>query len=71
VEVDFVIEHGTALLPIEVKSGTTLRSKDANPINAFLQEYPTQTSGGIILYGGERAFWIAPNVLAVPWWTVI
>jgi predicted AAA+ superfamily ATPase len=71
VEVDFVIEHGATLLPIEVKSGTTLRSKDAAPLNVFLKEYSAMAPGGIILYSGARIFWITPRVLAVPWWKVI
>jgi len=27
--------------------------------------------GGLVLYGGEKVFWLAEGILAVPWWKVI
>ena len=70
-EVDFVVELGDVLLPIEVKGTTTVGTKDAAGLSMFLEEYEGMAAGGILLYGGTRTFWIAPKVLAVPWWKVM
>jgi predicted AAA+ superfamily ATPase len=70
-EVDFVIEQGETLLPIEVKAAATLGSRDAAAALLFLQEYGSQVPGALLLYGGTRTFWVAPRVLAAPWWKVI
>jgi predicted AAA+ superfamily ATPase len=70
-EVDFVIEQGDVLLPIEVKAAATLGPKDASAAMLFLQEYGAKAPGALILYGGSRVFWIAPRVLAAPWWTIM
>jgi hypothetical protein len=36
-----------------------------------LQEYGDDALGGLLLYGGERIFWISERVLAAPWRKVI
>jgi len=70
-EVDFVIENGDQLLPIEVKSGSRLSHRDARHLKVFLEEYSDLAGGGLILYDGEETFWLAEGVLAAPWWRVL
>lgn len=70
-EVDFVIETENQLLPIEVKSARKLTVGDVKHLKTFLAEYPDLAPGGLVLYNGEETFWIARNILAVPWWRVI
>lgn len=70
-EIDFVVEDGDTLLPIEVKATTTLGTRDTTAAILFLEEYGRQVPGAVILYGGARTFWIAPRVLAAPWWKVM
>lgn len=70
-EVDFVIERGERLLPVEVKTSRSLRYEDAKALRAFLAEYPRRALGGLVLYNGDRTFWLADHVLATPWWKVI
>jgi len=70
-EVDFVIEQAGRLLPIEVKSGATPRLRDARHLRVFLDEYQDISDAGLLLHDGDRPEWIAPNVLAAPWWMVI
>jgi predicted AAA+ superfamily ATPase len=48
-EVDFVIETPTRLLPIEVKTSTTLGKNDLRGVKAFLKEYPEITPFGVVL----------------------
>ena len=70
-EVDFVIEAEGRLLPIEVKSGQTPRLNDVKHLRVFLDQYESQTRCGLLLHDGDTLEWIAPNVLAAPWWMMI
>lgn len=69
-EVDFVIESGGRLLPIEVKSSNP-RLSDAAGLRSFRKEYGELSLPGLLLHTGERTEWIAPDVLAAPWWRVL
>jgi predicted AAA+ superfamily ATPase len=71
VEVDFVIEAGRHLLPIEVKTAARALPADARGLEAFLAEYRDRCDGGLLLYGGEEVFPLTQRVLAVPWWRVL
>jgi uncharacterized protein len=70
-EVDFVIERARETIAIEVKSGADVSIRDAAHIARFRDEYGTTARGGLVLHGGDRAFWLADGVLAAPWWSVL
>jgi predicted AAA+ superfamily ATPase len=70
-EVDFIIETGGRLLPIEVKAGGRPRLADAAHLRAFRAEYGTKARAGLLLHAGSTLEWLAPDVLAAPWWKVI
>ena len=70
-EVDFVIEAGDHLLPIEVKATTRPRLRDIAHLRTFRAEYGERARAGILLHDGDMLDWIAPDVLAAPWWTVL
>lgn len=70
-EVDFVIEAGGRLLPIEVKAGARPRLTDAAHLRAFRAEYGGKTRAGLLLHTGTAVEWLAPDVLAAPWWKVL
>jgi predicted AAA+ superfamily ATPase len=70
-EVDFVIEAGGRLLPIEIKSAARPRLADAKNLRAFCEEYGRKARAGLLLHTGESLEWLAPNVLAAPWWRVL
>lgn len=70
-EVDFVIETPDRLLPVEVKATATPRFRDARHLLTFRGEYGAKTLPGLLLHAGDRIEWIAPGVLAAPWWRVI
>lgn len=70
-EVDFVIEAGTALLPVEVKSSARPRLRDGEHIRTFRSEYGEQSRPGLVLHTGREVKWLTPNVLAAPWWKVL
>ena len=69
-EVDFVVEAGRQLLPIEVKATSRPRLRDAAPLRAFRAEYGKTARTGLLLHTGTALEWLAPDVLAVPWWRV-
>ena len=66
-EVDFVLEHGRSILPIEVKLARRPTSADAANLLAFLDEHP-QAAHGVIVHGGDELFRLHSKVVAVPWW---
>ena len=70
-EVDFVIETGGKLLPIEVKAAARPRLADAAHLRTFRSEYGRKARSGLLLHGGRTLEWIAPDVLAAPWWRVL
>ena len=70
-EVDFVIEWDRQLLGVEVKSGGSPGHRDAAGLRALLEEHPRHARGGLVVHGGDEAYWLGDNILAVPWWRVM
>jgi predicted AAA+ superfamily ATPase len=70
-EVDFVIEVGDRLLPIEVKATNRPGLSDAKNLRIFRSEYGKKSSAGLLLHTGNSVEWLAPDVLAAPWWKVL
>jgi uncharacterized protein len=70
-EVDFVIEAGGKLLPIEVKSTARPRLSDTAHLRTFRAEYGNKARAGLLLHTGNTFEWMAPDVLAAPWWAVL
>lgn len=35
------------------------------------EEYGTKARAGLLLHTGRMLEWLAPNVLAAPWWKVL
>ena len=69
-EVDFVIEAGDRLLPVEVKATRRPRLRDAANLRTFRSEYGDRARAGLLLHAGTALEWIAPDVLAAPWWKI-
>jgi uncharacterized protein len=70
-EVDFVIETGGHLLPVEVKAGAQPRLADVAHLRTFRKEYGKKARAALLLHTGSTLEWIAPDVLAAPWWRVL
>jgi uncharacterized protein len=70
-EVDFVVEAGGRLLPIEVKATARPRLAECAPLRSFRQEYGSQARAGLLLHTGGAVEWLAPDVLAAPWWRIL
>jgi uncharacterized protein len=70
-EVDFVVEAGGRLVPIEVKATARPRLADAAGLRVFRAEYGRLARPGLLLHAGQALEWLAPGILAVPWWRVL
>jgi hypothetical protein len=70
-EVDFVVERDGELLPIEIKASKRVGFSDTSALRLFRSEYTDRTRAALVLYDGEVTEWLAPGILAVPWWRVI
>ena len=70
-EVDFVIESNGRLLSIEVKATPRPRTGDARHLQSFRAEYGSAARPGLVLHAGTAIEWLAPGILAAPWWTVL
>lgn len=66
-EVDFVIENGKNILPIEVKMANRPTIHDAAHLLAFMDDHP-HAAIGVMVHGRDEVFWLHSKVLAVPWW---
>ncbi|MGH8275558.1 MAG: ATP-binding protein [Steroidobacteraceae bacterium] len=70
-EVDFVIETGGKLLPVEVKATARPRLGDAAHLRTFRAEYGKKARFGLLLHTGSALQWLAPDVLAAPRWKIL
>ncbi len=70
-EVDFVVETGDCLMPIEVKATERPRFRDAASLRIFRAEYGDRSRPGLLLHAGSTLEWLTPDVLAAPWWRVL
>jgi predicted AAA+ superfamily ATPase len=70
-EVDFVLERQRQLLGVEVKAGPRPTIKDVRGLRAFLEEYPRNSVGAVVLHGGEESYWLDQKIIALPWWRVM
>jgi hypothetical protein len=70
-EVDFVVEAAGQLLPIEIKATARPRLADARHLRTFRTEYGKRARTALLLHTGRTLEWLAPDVLAAPWWRVV
>ena len=66
-----MIESGRSLLPIEVKATTRPHVSDSRHLQSFRSEYGRDSRPGLLLHTGESVEWLAPGILAAPWWRVL
>ena len=70
-EVDFVVEAGGRLLPIEVKATRHPRVADAVHLRTFREEYGDDSLAGAAVARRGRGGVAGAGVLAAPWWAVV
>lgn len=65
-EVDFILEYGRAVLPVEVKMSNKVQYADLQNLLHFLSLNP-QAVGGIVIYTGSDIKKLSSNIFAIPW----
>lgn len=65
-EVDFVLEVGNRLYPIEVKSSIKVDHLMLRGLKSFIESYKSKVLFGIVFYRGEKVRYIEKNILAIP-----
>jgi len=65
-EIDFVVESGRRLLPIEVKSARAARVADARALEAFCDEFGARAPFGLLIYDGKESLRLTDRVVAAP-----
>ncbi|MEI8079321.1 MAG: ATP-binding protein [bacterium] len=70
-EVDLILEWGGRLFPIEIKAKTHPARADARGITAFRTAHPAlDIAPGLIISAVTEPERLAPDLFAIPWWTV-
>jgi len=64
-EVDFLLDMGQSLIPVEVKSSGTPRPAMARSIEAFWRDIGV-TGQGYVIHGGDTALPLKPGITALP-----
>jgi predicted AAA+ superfamily ATPase len=66
-EIDFIVEHGDTLTPIEVKWTENPSVRDARHLLTFLAEHPKRARHGYILCRCSRPLRLHDQITALPW----
>ena len=66
-----MVETQDRLLPTEIKAGARPRLADAAHLRSFRAEYGKKARAALLLHTGSALEWLAPDVLAAPWWRVL
>jgi predicted AAA+ superfamily ATPase len=66
VEVDVVIDTGTALIPIEVKQSATPNRRMAESIESFRKAVGTRATRGYVVHPGDTKLPLGPHAVAWP-----
>jgi predicted AAA+ superfamily ATPase len=66
-EIDFIVEQGKSLIPIEVKWSEHPTLSDARHLLNFCKEHPKQARQGYIICRCPRPLQLHENITALPW----
>lgn len=66
-EIDFIVEHGGTLTPIEVKWAERPHASDARHLLAFLREKPKDATHGYVICRCPRPLRLHDQITALPW----
>ena len=70
-EVDLLVEDGSDLLPIEIKSTATWRPDLEAPLRKWMEISGNQQGTGLVVYDGEASHHGTSPVKIMPWWRVV
>ena len=65
--VDCIVDMGEKVIPIEIKSGKSVRLSDLKGLTNFLADYLKAAKQGYVITQGDYPEKISDNITAVPW----
>jgi predicted AAA+ superfamily ATPase len=66
-EVDCIIDMGSRVIPIEIKSSSYVTQSEIKGLKSFMGDYRRAAKQGYVITMGGRKEALADNILAVPW----
>jgi len=69
-EIDFIVEMGNQLIPVEVKWTERPSLTDARHLTTFLREHPGKAERGWVVCRCPRPEALSENITAIPWWAL-
>jgi uncharacterized protein len=66
-EIDVLMDLGTHLVPIEIKSGATVPSDALDTLKWWSALAGNDNKTGVLIHGGERAY-VTAGIAVRPWW---
>jgi len=66
-EVDCIIDLGTRIIPIEIKSSSYIAQSEIKGLKSFLGDYGKLAKHGYVIKMGGRKEVLADNITAIPW----
>lgn len=66
-EMDFILDYGTELIPIEAKSGETISSSFFEGFKYFTSLGPPASERGVLIHGGNELY-EREKISVRPWW---
>jgi predicted AAA+ superfamily ATPase len=67
-EIDLLVDFGTKLFPIEIKSSRTFSTSFRENIRKWFDLKGNFQSEGLILFNGEKLVGSGSDIPAAPWW---
>ncbi len=65
-KVDFLVEHGNGLIPVEVKTAATPRPLMSRPIRVLREDLGDRVLPGYVIHPGNVRFPLGASVTALP-----
>ena len=66
-EVDCIIDLGSSVIPIEIKSSSFVTQAEIKGLRSFLSDYGKVAKRGYVITMGGRKEVLADNITAIPW----
>ncbi|MEK6715084.1 MAG: ATP-binding protein [Candidatus Omnitrophota bacterium] len=66
-EVDCVIDLGSSIIPIEIKSSSFVAQSEIKGLKSFLSDYSKMAKHGYVITMGDKKEVLADNITAIPW----
>ncbi|OHD67941.1 MAG: hypothetical protein A2W19_06750 [Spirochaetes bacterium RBG_16_49_21] len=67
-EIDLLVDFGSKLYPVEIKSSKTFNKDFTSGIRKWFDLPGNENSSGLVIYGGDEVAGKSSSIATVPWW---